>query len=302
MTERDDKVLQDATADLAHTSFYESKEWLRQQARENRSADGVFPTKSGDDVRQLESLRDAISFFCDAHLATFERISQNITQFENGLHTFPGGTEEACKLCDPALLTFLKALRGKLLRILGNPRDFQRDVEIQRETPGTELKILSQRTKAALQQSIAKIEESLRNSATGTSAQQSIPDWLYRDLESIYQGHRADNKSVVDSIKRLCPAHIVETVKVLNLFMASEAKALSLGNSERIHELFIRPLSNLSAELGALDFAMERLDSLNTAAKCIRAGGEEAKLATIHLITEKLRISMDPTKPRIESR
>ena len=305
MTERDDNILQDAAADLPHASFYKSKEWLRQQALEKSSADAVFSAKSVDEVQQLDSLRDAISCFFDAHLPTFERISQNIRKFEDGLHTFAGGKEEACKLFDPALFTLLIALREKLLHILQNPRQYKRDVEIQRETPGwslsSQLKILSQRAKASLQQTLAKIEESLKNFATDVSPKRSRPDVVYRELESIYQGHRADHKSVVEAIKRQCPNDIAECVDVLNRFMASVARAAIVGNSERVRELLIVPLSTLSTDLQALDFAIDRLDNLNTTAKCIRAGGEDARLATLNLITEQLRIGRESMKPRIES-
>ena len=307
MTERDDDILQDTAADLPQTSFYKSKEWLRQRALENRSDDAVFSAKSVDEVSQLDSLRDAISHFFDAHLPTFERISQNIKNFENGLHAFDGGKEEACKLFDPALFTLLIALREKLLHILEDPRQYQykRDVEIQRDSPGwslsSQLKILSQRAWAALEQTFAKIEESLRNFAMDVSAQQSRPDFFYRELESIYQGHRADHKLVVDTIKRQCPNYIAESLDVLNRFMASEAREAILGNSARLLELLIEPLSTLSTDLQALDFAMDRLDNLNTTAKCIRAGGEGARLATLNLITEQLRISLESMKPRIES-
>lgn len=305
MTERDDNISQDAAADLPHISFYKSKEWLRQRALEKSSTDMVLSAKSVDEVKHLDSLRDAISQFFDAHLPTFERISQNITKFEDGLHAFAGGKEEACKLFDPALFSLLIALREKLLHILETPRHYKRDVEIQRETPGwslsSQLKILSQRAKAALQQTVAKIEESLRNFATDVSPQRSKPDFSYRALESIYQGHRADQKLVVDAIKRQCPNYVAESLDVLNRFMASEARAAILGNSERLRELLIVPLSTLSTDLQALDFAMDRLDNLNTTAKCIRAGGEDARLAALNLIEEQLRISLESMKPRIES-
>lgn len=305
MTERDDNVVQDAAADSAYRSFYKSKEWLRQEARDNRSDDAVFSVKSADEVMHLDALRDAISRFFDVHLPSFEQISRNIKKFEEGLHVLPGGKEEAVRLCDPALFALLTAVQERLLPILENPRGYKRDVEIQRQDSGQsfggQLRILSQRSRAAIQQTISKIGESLGKFVTDASPRQSRPDWFYTELESIYQGHRAEKKSVIDAVRRHCPSHIADILDALNGFMASEAKAAIFGNTERLRELLIVPLSGLVTDLEALDLAMERLENLDTTAKCIRAGGEDARLAAVNLVTEQLRIARESMKPGIES-
>lgn len=304
MSERDDEVLQNAAEDLPHRSLYKSKEWARQQALENRSDDISFPAKSSVQIQQLNVLRDAIRHFFDRHLPTFDRVSDNIRKLCDGLHALLDGKDETSKLVDPALLKFLKALQEKLVHVRENRIQYERDVETQLPTNGSslayDLKQVSERANAAALRTVAMVEESLRNLATGSSPRFRMPPYLFRQLESIYQGHWADKKSLVDNIMRQCPSDVAEILNALNRLMTAESTAQFLANPDRIRESLIIPLGKLSADLGALDRAMEDLGNLNISAKCIRQEGEVAALAARHLIAEQLRISLESTIHRIE--
>jgi hypothetical protein len=305
VTEREDKELQDAAGDLRHASLYGSREWAKQQRLDNRNTDASFSGKPLDEVQQLDSLRDAIDRFFDSHLPIFGRITQSIRAFESGLSTLPGGKDEAAKLGDRSLFVVLGSLRTRLQSILDNPVLYKRDVETQRPTNGSslssDLKILCRQARAASQQSVAKIEESLGKLGADIMPEGSVPASSYRDLEAIYQGHRPDQQTRVDAIKRHCPDYVVECLNTLNRFMASEASTEVVVYSERVRELMVGPLGRLSTEIDALDLAMERLSNLNTTARCIRAGGDDARLAVQNLLMEGLRIGRDSESLRIES-
>ena len=303
MTERDDREIQDAAGDLRHRSLYKSREWLKEEASDNRSDDTLFSPKSMEESQQLDTLRDAIGVFFEMHCPTFQRTSQDIEKFQEGLRSLSGGKDEVCKLLDTALIDLLKALREKLVNMVERPWDYKREVETQLPTSGTslsnELRFLSQRARAAAQRSVAKAEESLSKSAEDTTPGLSMQESCFRDLESIYQGHRAEHKLAVDAIKRQCPSDVAESLNALNRFMASEAGSRVLAISEVVRETLIAPIGIILTDLQVLDNAMGQLAELNSSAKCIRAGGEVARLAVQSLITEQLRISRAAVNPRI---